>query len=204
MTKIILASQSAIRKTVLHNAGINVITQPADIDERLIVANAGGETAFSPDKMAVFLAEEKAKAVSRCVSNDAFVIGADQVLSLYNQILHKAQDMRAAKTRICELSGQTHHLNAGIALARGGEILWSHCNICKLKMRHLTEDQIEAYMQVAGDNILSSVGCYQLETVGAQLFEHIDGDYFAILGLPLLPLISALQDEGIEIFSHQG
>jgi septum formation protein len=190
--KLVLASASPFRKTLLSNAGVDCVVQPADIDERAVEAplRDGG---VSPEDTALILAETKALAVSELRPSD-LVIGADQTLSLGDEILHKPADMEAARRHLLKLSGRTHHLNSAVVLAREGQTLWRHVSSASLTMRTLEPGFIGRYLSRAGDAALSSVGAYQLESIGVQLFDRIEGDHFTIIGLPLLPLLARLRD----------
>ena len=126
----------------------------------------------------------------------ALVIGSDQTLSLEGRVFHKPADMAEAKSHLLSMSGRTHELNCGVALVRDGETLWNHVSIARLTMRPLTEDFVDRHLARVGTRVLASVGAYQLEGEGVQLFERIDGDYFTILGLPLLPLLAKLRNLG--------
>ena len=192
-TPLILASKSRIRYDILHHAGLDVVVKTQDIDERAMVQAEGGEHNFSPEKMALFLAGIKAKAISSQEGYaSSLVIGCDQILGLEGQILHKAQNREEAFERIHNLQGKSHELYSAVSLYQRGEEIWQHCTICSLNMRPLYIDEINDYLDKAGEGVLNSVGCYQLETLGVQLFEAIEGDYFSILGLPLLPLLNYL------------
>jgi len=131
------------------------------------------------------------------LAHGAFVIGADQVLAFGDEILAKPEGMEGARRQLLALSGKTHKLHSSVALARDGEILFAHTEEAALTMRKLSLEFIGRYLADAGDEILNSVGAYQLEGLGIELFEKIDGDYFSILGLPLLPLLDALRREGV-------
>jgi septum formation protein len=150
---------------------------------------------LSPQDVAEVLARAKAEAVSE-LARDAFVIGADQVLALGDRILSKPESMEAARGELLDLSGRSHTLHSAVALARSGATLWAHSETSTLTMRALSPQFIGRYLAAAGGEVLGSVGAYQLEGPGIQLFEKIDGDYFSILGLPLLPLLDALRREG--------
>jgi septum formation protein len=192
--RIILASGSPFRKTLLENAGIDFEAIPASIDERAVEAPLEGSGA-SPEDVAVVLAEAKALDVS-ARNHGAIVIGSDQTLSLGDTVFHKPADMEAARRHLLKLSGKTHHLNSAVVLARNGETLWRHVAVARLTMRTLTPGLIGRYLSRVGDKALSSVGAYQIEAEGIQLFDEIEGDYFTIVGLPLLPLLAALRDQG--------
>ena len=195
MTNIILASKSAHRQELLKNAGVGFSVQTAEIDEReveapLIEAGLGGED------VAEVLAIAKAMEVSK--SNvDAYVIGCDQTLSLEGELLHKVTNMEEAQRRLLQLSGKKHQLNAAVALIRNGEVLWSHVEVATITLRKLDPGFIGRHLSDAGEKVLSSVGAYQIEGLGVQLFEKIEGDYFSIIGLPVLPLLAQLRKLGL-------
>jgi septum formation protein len=188
---LLLASQSAVRKNLLVNAGIAVETIPAGIDERAIQKNSGLN---DPAKIATLLANEKATFVStqqpgRCV------VGADQTLALGERLFSKPANRAAAEAQIATLAGQTHELHSAVSVARDGVILFSHVGVARMTMRTLSKSEIAAYLDEAGDAVLASVGAYQLEKTGVHLFARIAGDHFTILGLPLLPLLDFLRGE---------
>lgn len=191
---LILASQSPFRRMLMENAGLVFQAQAADIDERAVEETlaAGNPT---PVEIAEALAIEKAREVSRRHPG-ALVIGSDQTLSLDGRVFHKPADMAEAKAHLVSMSGRTHSLNCGIALVRDGETIWSDVSIAHLTMRSLSDAFIDRHLARVGTRILASVGAYQLEGEGVQLFERIDGDYFTILGLPLLPLLAKLRNLG--------
>ena len=191
MTDIILASTSPFRKTLLQNAGVRFTTESADVDERAVEEAAGG-SGISPDDMATILAEAKANEVAARHPH-SLVIGADQTLSLGDELLHKPADMEAARRRLLALSGRRHELNSAVVIARGDDVLWRHVSIARMTMRELTPEYVGRHLADAGDAVLKSVGAYQLEGIGVQLFDKIEGDYFTILGLPLLPLLEELR-----------
>jgi septum formation protein len=192
---IILASASPFRRMLLENAGIAFSWQAADIDERAIEAPLAGHGA-SAGEIARVLAEAKAVSVAK-IHSSALVIGSDQTLSLRDRVFHKPRSREDAHRHLRALSGETHQLNSAVVLCRGGDVIWSHVAIARLTMRPLSERFIVQYLARIGDKALSSVGAYQLEAEGVQLFETIEGDYFTILGLPLLPLLSELRHIGI-------
>ncbi|MRG54724.1 Maf-like protein [Phyllobacterium sp. SYP-B3895] len=191
---IILASKSPFRATLLKNAGISFTAQAANIDERAVEAPLY-DTGATPEDVALVLAEAKALDVSER-NPGALVIGSDQTLSLGDEVLHKPADMDAARRQLLKLSGQTHHLNSAVVLARDGETLWRHVSVARMTVRGLDPGFIGRYLSRAGEIALQSVGAYQIEGEGVQLFEKIDGDYFTIVGLPLLPLLVELRREG--------
>ena len=192
MPPLILASQSPFRRMLMENAGLAFEARPANIDERAVEAEIAAHRP-TPPELAQELAAAKALDVSRAAPG-ALVIGSDQTLSLDGRVFHKPADMAEAKSHLLAMSGRTHALNCGVALARDNEIVWRHVSIARLTMRRLTEDFVDRHLARAGTKVLASVGAYQLEGEGVQLFEAIEGDYFTILGLPLLPLLAKLRD----------
>ncbi|EEZ31916.1 septum formation protein Maf [Brucella sp. NF 2653] len=191
--KLVLASKSPFRSALLKNAGIEFSTASADIDERAVEAPLY-ESGATPEDVAQILAEAKAIDVSE-KNLGAVVIGCDQTLSLGDEIFHKPDDMEAARRQLLKFSGKTHQLNSAVVLARDGKTLWRHVSIAHMTMRDLDAGFIGRYLGRVGDIVLSSVGAYQVEGPGIQLFEKIDGDYFTIVGLPLLPLLAELRRE---------
>jgi septum formation protein len=192
---LILASSSRIRARLLEAAGLAFIIEAPGLDEAAMREAIGGEGVLAPEDVAEVLARAKAEAVSE-LAKDALVIGADQVLAFGSAILSKPESMEAARKELLDLSGKTHRLHTAVALAKGGETIWTHSEISTLKMRRLSPEFVGRYLAAAGEELLSSVGAYQLEGLGIQLFEKIEGNYFSILGLPLLPLLDALRREG--------
>ncbi|OQM73984.1 Maf-like protein [Manganibacter manganicus] len=189
--KIILASASPFRKAILIDAGIAVETVPAELDERTLEAPLKNSGA-SPEDVALVLAEAKAVNVSTRKPG-ALVLGCDQTLSLGDEIFHKPADMEGARRHLLALSGKTHQLNSAAVLARDGKVLWRHVGIANLTMRKLDPAFIGRHLARVGERALQSVGAYQIEGEGIQLFEKIEGDYFTIVGLPLLPLLVELR-----------
>ena len=186
---LILASKSPARQVLLDNAGIAFEVIPADIDERAIELAAGLST---PGEVAALLAREKAVSVSSR-HPDRFVVGADQTLALDTRRFSKPAGRRDAAEQLQALAGRTHELHSAVAVAHGGEILFSDLAIARMTMRPLDDAAISAYLDAAGPAVTASVGAYQLEGLGVHLFERIDGDHFTILGLPLLPLLKFLR-----------
>ncbi len=186
---LILASTSAMRKALLAGAGLQFESSPAPIDERVEEASVLGK---GPAAVARHLAEVKAVSVSR-LHPDRIVIGADQTLSLDGEIFHKPADLDAARRQLSRLCGKTHRLSCGIALARGGVVLWSEIATADLTMRAFSDAERDAILDEEGPLALGSVGAYRLEGPSVRLFDRIEGDYFTILGLPLLPLLAALR-----------
>lgn len=194
MVPIVLASASPTRIALLRNAGIEFTAMPAQIDERMIEAPLAA-SARPPAGIAAALAEAKALSVA-AEKPEALVIGADQVLSADGSVWHKPASFAEARNQLIALSGRTHELHSAIAVARGSAIAWRHRETVRLTMRPLTADFIDDYLARVGKEALKSVGSYQIEGPGIQLFERIEGDYFAILGLPLLPLLAHLRSAG--------
>ncbi|MCJ8056497.1 Maf-like protein [Shinella curvata] len=191
---LILASQSPFRRMLMENAGLSFTMEAARIDERAVETALAARNP-SPQDVAETLAIEKARDVAGRHPG-VLVIGSDQTLSLEGRVFHKPADMAEAKSHLTSMSGRTHSLNCGVALVRDGETLWSQVSIAHLTMRPLSASFIDRHLSRVGDKVLASVGAYQLEGEGVQLFERIDGDYFTILGLPLLPLLAKLRELG--------
>ena len=190
---LILASTSSTRIALLQNAGIAFEARSPGVDERTVEGPllAAGAT---PTEIALELARAKALALE---VPGQWVLGADQVLDLDGQRFVKPADRAAAAAQIATLAGRTHHLRTAIALARDGQVVFEHVATASLTMRPLSAEAIETYLDMAGESALWSVGAYLLEGVGIQLFSAIEGDYFSILGLPLLPLLAELRRLGI-------
>jgi septum formation protein len=188
---LILASGSRTRLALLTAAGLSVTAIPAAIDEDAVKSQgrAKGQDAAA---VALALAEVKARAVSK-THPDALVIGADQMLACQSQWFDKPADRTDARRQLLILAGQTHRLLTAVAVCRGDQTLWRHGAVATLTMRSFTEAFVDDYLSRAGDAPLSSVGAYQLEGLGVQLFDKIEGDHFTILGLPLLPLLAFLR-----------
>lgn len=191
---LVLASASPFRRQLLENAGIPFEAEAARIDERAIEAplEAGGA---SPDAVALELAIAKARDVS-ARRPGALVLGSDQTLSLGTTVYHKPKDMAEAAQHLASFSGKTHRLNSAIALIRDGEVLFRHVSHAEMHVRDLSEAFIAHHLTRVGNAALASVGAYQLEGEGIQLFDRIEGDYFTILGLPMLPLLNKLRELG--------
>ncbi len=192
--KLILASGSPFRLTMLKNARLDVEAVPAKVDERALEAPLQG-SGVSPEDVAAILAEAKAVEVSERRPG-ALVLGCDQTLSLGDEVFHKPADMEGARRHLLALSGRTHQLNSAAVLVRDGAVLWRHVGIANLTMRNLTPAFIGRHLARVGQKALASVGAYQIEGEGIQLFEKVEGDHFTIVGLPLLPLLSELRNLG--------
>lgn len=190
---LILASQSRARKMLLANAGIDFEAAPADIDERAVQQTS---KLTAPGEIAALLACAKARAVSTGRPG-RFVVGADQTLALGTQLFSKPAGRDQAAEQLRALAGYGHELHSAVAVARDGEILFSDVAAARMFMRPLSDAEIGAYLDCAGEAVTSSVGAYQLEGLGVHLFERIEGDHFTILGLPLLQLLAFLRGEGL-------
>ena len=189
---LLLASKSDIRGKVLAAAGLRFGIRPAQIDERAIEAKAGVIDAVAAAQL---LARAKADAVA--VHHPGhLVLGADQTLALNATRFSKPKDRAEAVAQLKGLRGQTHELHSALALVRDGKVLFELVDTARLTMRDFSDRFLEDYLDMAGDVALSSVGGYQLEGIGIHLFEKVEGDYFTILGLPLLPLLAFLRNEG--------
>lgn len=192
---LILASASATRRKLLDGAGLSFTTKAAGLDEAAMRTAMGLEGTVEPSDVAEVLARAKAEAVS-AQSGDAFVIGGDQVMAMGDKIYGKPQSMEDARVRLLDLGGESHQLHTAVVVATGGVTVWAHTDVATLTLRPLSPEFVGRYLAAAGKGVLDSVGAYQIESLGIQLFEKIDGDFFSILGLPLLPLLDALRCEG--------
>ncbi len=189
---LLLASGSVTRRTMLKAAGIPVEAIKPQVDERAVEAPLR-EEGSTPDAVAIALAGAKALVVSRGHA-DRIVLGADQTLTCDGEAFHKPATLAQAAEQIAALAGRTHELHSGFVLARDGIALAEGVAVARLTMRALSPDVIARYLDSAGSAALSSVGGYQIEGPGAQLFDRIEGDHFTILGLPLLAVFAALRD----------
>lgn len=189
-TPLILASGSASRAMLLQNAGIPFVKKPSNIDEDEIKDRCLAR-GVAPKAIALRLAEAKAESVS--LTNRGLVLGADQVLQLDNDLISKSADMDEARALLQRMSGRIHYLHAGMALYESGQLIWSQVETAEMSVRTLSDAFIDAYLAEAGDTLLKTVGNYMLEGSGVHLFNSIRGDYFTVLGLPMLPLLGKLR-----------
>lgn len=192
---VVLASASRTRASMLDAAGIAHHVDPARVDEaeiKLSMSHGGAD----PLDAAVFLAEMKAQRISPR-HPDALVIGADQILECEGRWFDKPESPEEARRQLVALRGREHRLATAVCVARNGQRIWHARSAPRLLMRDFSDDFLDDYIDRAGDAVCASVGGYQLETIGVQLFSRIDGDYFAILGLPLLELADFLREHGV-------
>jgi septum formation protein len=190
-TKLILASGSPFRKQLMEAAGLTFDAEPARIDEReieapLILCGA------APDVVAAALAKAKAQDVANR-NTQAYVIGSDQVMSMDGRLFHKCTSVEMAREQLWSMRGKTHRLSSAISIVRQGEEVWNHVSIADLTFRDFTETFLDSYIANAGSKVLLTVGAYSYEGLGQQLFEKVEGDFFTIIGLPMLPLLAALR-----------
>lgn len=193
---LILASQSPARRAMLAAAGLAFTAVSPPVDEEAAKASfrAAGP---SPRDLADGLAELKATAAARRASPGKYVIGADQVLTFEGETFDKAKDIDEARDRLRAMRGKPHDLVTAAVLVHAGSVIWRHVETPQLTMRDLSDDAIDAYLADHGEAALGSVGCYQLEAAGVQLMSRVEGDWFSILGLPLLPLLAILRRHGL-------
>jgi len=189
---LVLASRSMARQTLLKAAGIPIEVCPADVDERSLEASA---LSVAPGAIAVHLARAKASAVAKMRSG-RLTLGADQTLALGAEHFAKPADRMAARAQLRALRGRTHELHSAIAFVKDGNVLFEHVGVARLTMRPFSDRFLDLYLDAAGNAATASVGGYQMESFGIQLFEHVDGDYFTVLGLPVLPVLEFLRREG--------
>ncbi|MGI9490445.1 MAG: Maf family protein [Geminicoccaceae bacterium] len=196
---LILASASRARAAMFEAAGIEVALQPAAVDEGEVKASfeaAGG----SAGEAAVALAELKAKVVAAAVPPvppAAIVLGADQILTCEGDWFDKPTDREAAHAQLSKLAGKPHELHTAVVAFRGGARIWHHLALNRLMMRDLSPDFLDSYLDAIGDDMLETVGGYHIERLGPHLFSRIEGEHFSILGLPLLPTLNFLREQGV-------
>ena len=195
ISPLILASTSPSRRQLMANAGLSFEIDPSGVDEEEVTRSLLAQRA-SPQEIAEALAEMKALRVSSRRPG-AFVVGGDSTLACNGRLFNKPPDMAAARKQLLALRGQTHELFSSVVVARNGARRWHWSERARLTMRQFNEAFLDTYLARAGESVLTSVGAYQLEGLGAHLFTRVDGDYFTILGLPLLPLLSFLAGHGV-------
>ena len=195
MSRLILASGSDVRAKLLNGAGLIFDIVPANLDEGALKKS---QTGLDADTLAEVLAQAKAHAVSADVP-DALVIGADQILDCEGRLYDKPVGEDGVRSHLRSLRGRAHRLISAVCVIESGAISWSNTAVATLTMRDFDDAYIEYYIQQAGPEVQSSVGAYRLEDVGVQLFQHIEGDYFTVLGLPLLPLLAFLRQRDIMV-----
>jgi septum formation protein len=193
MTPVTLASKSAARQMILKNAGVAFEAVSPGVDEDAAKAALLAEKAV-PRDIADALAEMKAVKVS--TKRSGLVIGADQTLDLKGKLFDKAETLAQAREHLLQLRGQTHKLHSAVVVASDGQPIWRIVETAKLSVRPFSEAWLDAYIERRGEALLWSVGCYELESEGVQLFDAVDGDYFTILGLPLIGLLDFLRLHG--------
>jgi len=191
VTPVTLASGSAIRAQILRAAGVVFETASPGVDENTLKVELLARGAF-PAEVATHLADAKALAVTR----PGIVIGADQTLDFHGHLVDKAESVSEARDRLQSFRGKTHRLHAALSAAIDGKVAWRDLASATLHVRHFSDAWLEGYLERHGGTVMSSVGCYQLESEGIQLFDRIEGDYFAILGLPLAHLLEFLRRHG--------
>ena len=189
---LVLASKSAIRYALLRDAGVPVEVQPADIDERTIEQQ---NPARDAGELAALLAREKARTIAARLPG-RLVLGADQTLAFGERRFAKPGDRAGARAQLEALRGRTHELHTAVALMRESAIVFEHREVARLTMRAFSDRFLESYLDAVGAAVTASVGGYQLERIGIQLFERIEGEHFVILGLPLVALLQYLRQAG--------
>ena len=189
---LVLASKSAIRHALLRDAGVPVEVQPADIDERTIEQRSPARDA---GELAALLAREKARTIAARLPG-RLVLGADQTLALGERRVSKPGDRAGARAQLAALRGRTHELHTAVALVRESTIVFEHREVARLTMRAFSDSFLESYLDAVGAAVTASVGGYQLERIGIQLFERVEGEHFVILGLPLVALLQYLRQAG--------
>ena len=189
---LVLASRSTIRQTLLTAAGVPVEACPADLDERGLETRAKLQSAGA---VVVLLAREKATAVEK-LHRGRLTLGADQTLALGDERFAKPADRDAARAQLRALRGRSHDLHSAIAFAQGGTVLYEHVSVARMVMRAFSDQFLESYLDACSQAVTANVGAYQIEGLGVQLFERIEGDYFTVLGLPLMEALDFLRRRG--------
>ena len=185
--KIILGSSSSSRRKILNNSGVVFITKKPSLNESIEKRKFKG----SKKELPIYLAEKKALSINS--KKQDLVIGADQILLFKGRVYDKPKSLAEAKKHLLEFSGKTHHLISGTVIARNKTIIWRHLSLAKMKMHPLTKKTVDDYLALSGKKILKSVGAYNIEGYGVKLFNKIDGDYYSIVGLPIIPLLNKIK-----------
>lgn len=188
---IVLASASRARTKILEDAGVDHVQDPANIDEAEIKNDWNGR----PEALARELARTKAEALTP-KHPEAMIIGADQVLALGQKIVDKPGDPSRVRAQLERLRGREHRLISAVAVAYGGDVVWDHVAVAHMYMRPFSDAFLDDYVARVGEEVAMSAGAYHLENLGAQLFENVEGDFFTVLGLPLIPLLNFLRSRG--------
>ncbi len=191
MSGLLLASRSPARARLLADAGVRFSVEVASVDEDALKAHALTE-GEDPAAIALELAAAKALAIS--AAPNVLVIGADQTLDLEGRLFDKPPTLSAARAQLQALRGREHRLHAAVVVAEGGVVVWRTVQTVRLQMRAFSDSFLDAYLEAEGEALLGCVGAYRLEAMGVQLFDAIEGDYFTVLGLPLLPLLAFLRE----------
>jgi nucleoside triphosphate pyrophosphatase len=191
---LVLASKSAARRAVLEGAGVLFEAVGSGVDEDAAKVELAARRA-TPRQVAEALAEDKALAVS--VGRPELVVGADQTLEFQGQLYDKVETLEAAAERLTTLRGKPHQLHSAVVVAQGGAVVWRETQSATLRMRDFSDGFLDDYLAAEGEAALGSVGCYRLEGLGVQLFSKIEGDYFTILGLPMMGLLDLLRRRGV-------
>jgi septum formation protein len=194
MKRLILASASSSRAKLVAAAGLGFEVIPAAVDEAALKHKSVAD-GLDVTATALRLAAEKACCVA-ALHPDAMVIGADQIVDLDGETISKCESADEASRLLCRLRGRTHELVTAVSLAANGALLWNHVDICRMTMRNFSDAFLDSYVSKAGVALTRCVGCYEFEGHGAQLFERVEGDFFSVLGVPLLPVLAALREHG--------
>ncbi len=195
MSQFVLGSGSAGRRMILENAGLDFDIRQPQVDEDALKAEFRSTDEAPVEDLALALARAKAQAVSRAETRP--VLGADQILVCEDRVFSKPADMEEARRNLRFLRGRTHRLISALAVAENGETVWTCIDEARMTMRDFSDAFLDRYLETVGEDALKSVGCYQIEGPGIQLFEKVDGDWFTIIGLPILPFLDWLRNRGL-------